>query len=69
MACKSVGESDGQSTLEQFVWGEEYEDETERIFNKAIKNRRVNAYEANQYKTAFLLGIAKIYYKYHLVMQ
>lgn len=69
VAFKRVGAMIAQMTLEQFVWVEEDEDETERIFNKAIKNRRVNAYEANQYKTAFLLGIAKIYYKYHLVMQ
>ena len=55
--------------IAHIVWEEYTEAQAEDIFQKAAAGEQLSEVEINRYKSAFLIEMAKLYKKYHFVMQ
>lgn len=64
-----LGTAVSDNGIADITWCEYTMEEVEVIFSKAIGQVHLSAKEINQYKSAFLIEIAKLYKKYGFVMQ
>ena len=55
--------------IAHIAWEEYTEAQAEDIFQKAAAGEQLSEVEINRYKSAFLIEMAKLYKKYHFVMQ
>ena len=66
---KSLGSMVNDNGIAKLEWAPYTEEEVENIFKKAINKEEISIEEANMYKSAFLIEMAKLYYEYGFVMQ
>ena len=66
---ESVGSMISDIGIEDIVWEDYTSEEIEAIFRKALKGSLLSKIEINQYRSAFIVGMAKLYHKHSFVMQ
>lgn len=66
---KEMGSTISDHGIESFAWQDYEKAEIEEIFKKADQKKELSETEVNQYKSAFLTELAKLYNKYGFVMQ
>ena len=69
LAFKDIGCMVSDNGMESFTWADCTEEEAESIFRKALAGKTLAQDDIDRHKTAFLLGIARLYHKHGFVMQ
>ncbi len=64
-----MGTRISDSGIEELVWEDFTEEEIEAIFRKAKQGQPVSEKERNQYRSAFLMQMGRLYHQYDFVMQ
>ncbi|MGI5900727.1 MAG: glucuronate isomerase [Christensenellales bacterium] len=66
---KGIGSMIADSGIESYVWAEATPAQAEEIYAKACSGQPLSEQEQAQYKTAFLLELARLYHRHGFVMQ
>lgn len=66
---KEIGTMISDSGIEDFAWENYTDEEIAAIFRKALTGEKLQATEVNQYRSAFIIAMGKLYHKHHFVMQ
>ena len=66
---ETTGTTVSDDGIPKFVWENYTDDDIERIFEKAARGEAVTGKEKDQYQSAFLFEMGKLYNKHHYVMQ
>ncbi len=66
---KSTGTNVSDSGITHIAWEDYTTEEIEDIFTKGSKGESLTTSEVNKFKSAFIINMAKLYYKHDFVMQ
>jgi glucuronate isomerase len=66
---KGIGSMIADSGIESYNWAEVTPEQAQRIYSKAALGQALSEIEQAQYKTAFLLEMARLYQRHGFVMQ
>ncbi len=66
---KSTGTNVSDSGITHIAWENYTIEEVEKIFEKGSKGEKLTTSEVNKFKSAFIIHMAKLYYKHDFVMQ
>ena len=64
-----TGTTVSDNGVPHFTWVDYSEDQIEVIFRKALRSEPLDAMDVDRYQSAFLMDLARLYRKYHYVMQ
>lgn len=66
---KTVGTTVSDDGIPRLIWADSSPEEIEAIWQKAVSGQKVTTQEENQYISAFLLEMGKLYHRHGFVMQ
>jgi glucuronate isomerase len=66
---KNAGSMISDIGIEDMVWEDYTSERIDAIFRKALHGSSLNQFEINQYRSAFIVEMAKLYHKHAFVMQ